>query len=71
MTSHPETDKKSGTRTPRRYVLHSDRILAAQAWNESEISQKASEPSNASEVLLEDANETFELDGNMSDWPLA
>ena len=52
-------------------MLHSARILAAQGWNETEIPEKASEPSNASEELLEDVNETFELDGNMSDWPLA
>ena len=49
-------------------------MSAAEAWNETEVPINISivtEAINASEDLLEDDNESTELDGNLSDAKLA
>ena len=42
-----------------------------QGWNETSLPQNTSETSNASDALLEPANESDALDGNLSDSLLA
>ena len=54
--------------------FHKSRLSAAEGWNETEPPLNISvvtEAINVSEDLLEDDNESTELDGNLSDANLA
>ena len=67
-TSIPQIGWKTGRRRHIKQAFHT--TVFPQAWNEMDFLYNASEPSNASEELPGDGNETDELDGNMSHWRL-